>query len=612
LKLALARKYIFKTDHGVQEIDALSACEEVIRLSPDCESQASALYYAGLIELGRARRSGELARLWDGYSNLNTTEVGGVTNDQECVTKARSHLTSLLRFLGPASDRLTREALRSLCLTLGPHSQEAAELIHTSIGGSVRLSIARRIENSNALIAQSESTDKMNVASLLRALDFPFADADREKEVKRIFQRLESLLPTDWRVIACALCPTGELLISSLSANDLGNLKPFTVCMFPESGEGGDYVVSAYESILTPLDRIIDASQGQLQSNTAQDVLPREWWSMRTDLDHRLQELICRVEQGWFGSEAAQLAILGVGGMNNSHFHVNLASKFEAAVAHDEEQLSVATSPSGSCLLLILDENLQRFPFEGMSCFQGLAICRQPSIPFLVAKLVELSGGNQFEYQAALADLDRVSYILDPESNLPGTVKRLQPFLDELEQKLEVKWESVVGEAPSKDFFERSVSQHEGVLLYFGHGNGQSHFSKSDVERLVGSLESDSSERRVRSSIILMGCSSGRLESVNRRGSRLADRELPIYHEPEGLALCYLSCGASCVVGNLWDVTDRDIDAFAVNMLDRFSCDNAGVSLAECVAHARSACKLRYMTGCAPVCYGVPVFKKYA
>ena len=31
-------------------------------------------------------------------------------------------------------------------------------------------------------------------------------------------------------------------------------------------------------------------------------------------------------------------------------------------------------------------------------------------------------------------------------------------------------------------------------------------------------------------------------------------------------------------------------------------------SLAKCVADARRACKLRYIVGSAPVCYGVPVY----
>ena len=108
----------------------------------------------------------------------------------------------------------------------------------------------------------------------------------------------------------------------------------------------------------------------------------------------------------------------------------------------------------------------------------------------------------------------------------------------------------------------------------------------------------------------LMGCSSGRLESVNRRDTKLLDCLLPMYYEPEGVAQSYIAAGAPCVVGNLWDVTDRDIDKLAMSMLERYFDSTSDASLPECLAQARSACKLRYMIGCAPVCYGIPVFKR--
>ena len=80
----------------------------------------------------------------------------------------------------------------------------------------------------------------------------------------------------------------------------------------------------------------------------------------------------------------------------------------------------------------------------------------------------------------------------------------------------------------------------------------------------------------------------------------------PIYYEPEGIALSYLVAGAPCVVGNLWDVTDRDIDRYCLTLIEDFV-KGQGDSLAKCVAEARRACKLRYIVGSAPVCYGVPI-----
>jgi len=88
-----------------------------------------------------------------------------------------------------------------------------------------------------------------------------------------------------------------------------------------------------------------------------------------------------------------------------------------------------------------------------------------------------------------------------------------------------------------------------------------------------------------------MGCSSGRL---HERG----------IFEPSGVVTSYLIGGAVAVVGNLWDVTDKDIDRFTVALI-RYMNDE--ISLDVGVVRARDACKLPYLIGAAAVCYGVPV-----
>ena len=66
--------------------------------------------------------------------------------------------------------------------------------------------------------------------------------------------------------------------------------------------------------------------------------------------------------------------------------------------------------------------------------------------------------------------------------------------------------------------------------------------------------------RGCRAPVVLMGCSSGKLQSVNTSKSTSSSSYYTMHYEPEGIALSYLLAGAPCVVGNLWDVTDRDID----------------------------------------------------
>jgi hypothetical protein len=69
-----------------------------------------------------------------------------------------------------------------------------------------------------------------------------------------------------------------------------------------------------------------------------------------------------------------------------------------------------------------------------------------------------------------------------------------------------------------------------------------------------GALSSHALPSRVPAAV-LMGCSSAKLFQASR-GSALS-----------GPLASYLAAGSPCVVGNLWDVTDRDIDRFTTALL---------------------------------------------
>lgn len=60
------------------------------------------------------------------------------------------------------------------------------------------------------------------------------------------------------------------------------------------------------------------------------------------------------------------------------------------------------------------------------------------------------------------------------------------------------------------------------------------------------------------------------------------------------------------MVGNLWDVSDRDIDRFSIEFLDKFLGDEDS-DVAKCVSESRKVCKMRYIVGAAVVVYGVPI-----
>ena len=620
LKLNPARLFLFAHDSRCPEESAISSCCDVLdsHFAP-IECRLQAMYYLGNIELRRARRNGELAALWAGFSNiafLSTKEE--ITPDT--ILNARRHFSTLLKAAGPVSSLLTRQALRSLALVTGPKidgdiSWSAGILIHTSIGSDYRQRVAQY---------GREKCLESNNFSLFHSLDLSFSDAQRSDQIEMFLESIFDHLTRDQQLTAVALCPTGELLISTISHGIITSAPAFsTVCIFPDKKEDDDYVEKAYQSIITPIDTIIQACREQLLGSPKNDGIgetaKRQWWRKRAELDEKLRELIDDVETNWFGSRIVR-DMLNEGDDANESFYStsgsicgNLASRFEAASRPQEDEMESPSKneevqSSAPCTILILDENLHRFPFEGMSIFDKRVICRIPSLPFIFMN-ARRAQSTPDPSTDMLVDPERTHYVVDPDSNLTETKNRILPFLSTLNSKYDRSWEGVVGCAPSLSFLQKSLKMRDGLLLYFGHGSGQSFLSRSALEKNFVSQDSTDGDEGVQSSIVLMGCSSGRLESINRRASKLVDQELPIYYEPEGRALSYLLAGAPCVVANLWDVTDHDIDRFAMDMLGRFFDENRSESLAECVARARSACKMRYIVGCAPVCYGLPVYR---
>jgi hypothetical protein len=629
MRLAEARASLSSCGINLEAENTVAACcKEIVEssLSP-ASCRAWSFYFLGLIELRNARRSGELALLWQGHSN------GDIEPLQElpltCTEKARGFFLSSLPFLGPASELLTRNVLRCLALVTGPEQtneltrMSSCVLIHTSIGSASRQRVARGIRgkldqgDDGVDVDAAGGEDVVNpVENIFRALDSPSAATDETDAAERFFLDLESRVPVGWRFVAVALCPTGELLLNSLEKpENEDKLVSRTACIFPDELHDSNLPVHSYDTILKPLDRIIERSQEQLQGMDQEQVdiasseisRKREWWKNRSALDSELQDLIEQVDHDFFGSACARLVLLGA----NESLHDdsvlacgNLASKFEAATLSDssvwhfqetapelmkvaelkeqlvefgvetkvlrkmrkaeladllnEKRLQRESEPrdppvvdrshgegiTPTCTFLILDENSHRFPFEGMPSLEGKTVCRLPSIPFVLATLVETSAQSELPIPAV--NPEQTSYIIDPESNLAATTDRILPFVESLSTKNGWQWKGIAGAAPTSEFVEECVTAADGLLLFFGHGGGESHFCRSQIEDLISS-----EGRNCHSSIILMGCSSGRLTSQNRKRTKCLE-QLPIHFEPEGVASSYLAAGAPCVVGNLW------------------------------------------------------------
>lgn len=248
-----------------------------------------------------------------------------------------------------------------------------------------------------------------------------------------------------------------------------------------------------------------------------------------------------------------------------------------SSLRKDYSQEKAPTGIYGHCVL-ILDEQLQCMPWESMPCLRRMRCSRVPGLTLLLTLIQAHSGESQTHY----VDVPIAGgwFIVDPENNLPTTREVMTQFLNPL--ALKFSWDGFVGTIPSKNDFGQ---KHEvsDLFIYSGHGSGNSACDSYHVRRLRCPLA------------LLWGCSSGRLVAEG-------------VHEPAGMALSYLIGGAPSVVGNLWDVTDRDLDRLSIHCMEAAFEDGADhrIDIASALFASRNICKMRNAVGSAAVLYGMP------
>mmetsp|Transcript_54493 Transcript_54493/g.70036 ORF Transcript_54493/g.70036 Transcript_54493/m.70036 type:complete len:348 (+) Transcript_54493:389-1432(+) len=292
---------------------------------------------------------------------------------------------------------------------------------------------------------------------------------------------------------------------------------------------------------------------------------------------------------------------------------------------------SLMDNPTSSRLplVLVLDEQLQRFPVESMACLASKEVSRIPSLSYLIlhaciikqqqqqTSLSTSASTSSTSSSSSIATCEKVSYIIDPEDNLPRTQATLKPIFTQLHKQF--GWEGMIGQIPTEEKF-RDMLLTQDLFIYCGHGSGERFLRREIVESLPLNLSSTSSTTTslLSSFAILMGCSSGYLHPYGE-------------YEPNGYVQALLLSGKTCIVANLWDVTDKDIDKFTEKLLtnlttsssistssgstsaseggtdDKINKNRGAKSLSLIVSESRHVCKLLGLSGAAPVCYGVPL-----
>ncbi|XP_071490017.1 separin-like [Diadema antillarum] len=471
---------------------------------------------------------------------------------------------------------------------------------------------------------QSPKMEEERLSQAKRLFTF---NTQEEKTAKNIINDLKDMLPAEYTVC--------QLSVISCKPSDMNSLSTSSRLVVTRLQRGREPIIiqlpmTGCEDITKTFERILTESK-----ETVKETDKKIWWTTRQRLDEQMQSLTKDMENNLLGCWKG--AILGNHGNEKAasqlsklakklHKSIQQESQKDVSMSHCEllidsydhlsrQQTNVGLSsltglqPGSDALtqlsltlkalakewqetrpdqrnpvILILDAAIQHLPWENLPILQQWPVCRLPSLHFLLDHL----HARQSEASVLGHGVDpkKTYFILNPTGDLLNTQKTFQEWFQK-----ENGWEGVVGRAPTKPEFTSALADHD-LFVFCGHGTGREFLTGDDIQRL-----------KCRAATLLIGCSSGKLQ-VNG------------CLDASGMALNYLLAECPCVVANLWDVTDRDIDRFLEYLLKAWlntggrptaaSANNH--SLASLLNSARQACKLRHLIGYSPVIYGLPAF----
>ena len=238
-------------------------------------------------------------------------------------------------------------------------------------------------------------------------------------------------------------------------------------------------------------------------------------------------------------------------------------------------------------VIAIFDAGLQCLPWESVPCLFGQRLYRLPCLPCAAASHTNQGSGDNGN---ARIDPHSTYFVLNPSGDLVSTQETFETWFSNIRG-----WEGKSG-APPETGSLLSALMNKSLFVYCGHGGGEQYLPLPRLRALSRCAAA-----------LLMGCSSGRLHGGPGDGNKAWH-----FYEPNGAVLAYILAGCPAAVANLWDVTDRDIDRFAQAVLTEWLSNGSNEpgndlhDVAISVTRARSACKLPYLIGAAPVCYGIP------
>ncbi|AMD20691.1 HDL053Cp [Eremothecium sinecaudum] len=466
----------------------------------------------------------------------------------------------------------------------------------------------------------------------------------------------------NFNIISIKICDyTGNLLLSKVDTISNKNVNLRLPLNRHQSRDLSQDTIS-YASLMEELNDIVNKSNETASAEVTSKIKTkeerREWWQKRYNLDRRMHDLLKRIEDSWicgfrgffendliepelFESFKAGLRDILQQNLptrkqfgNHSMFlqfdefiygmflkldirsfpyeqSVDMLDDliyfvFDTLLFHGEEnaydeidthviqvQLEelineyrakiVSTQSKIQHTFLLIDSGCHLVPWESLSFFRGTSVSRIPSIKYLTDLLTTFNGAVSPEIELDSS----LGVVINPQGDLNKTEQRFTGLFSELCHKLPDS-QLIIGSKPDENTFLDIVTKSSS-FIYIGHGGGEQ-FIRSKTLKLQNKLAPS----------FLLGCSSAYMKHYGKL-------------EPTSTLFSYLLGGCPMVVGNLWDVTDKDIDAFSESMfkmLGFFPGESGNLeqkNVSEAISQSRDICHLKYLNGAAPVVYGLPL-----
>ncbi|KAF9479762.1 cysteine peptidase C50 [Pholiota conissans] len=274
---------------------------------------------------------------------------------------------------------------------------------------------------------------------------------------------------------------------------------------------------------------------------------------------------------------------------------IDLRMVLEDHLSKTSKASKTPPTPIDEHMFLILDKNVQGLPWESMPVLRGRSVSRIPGIQFLQDRLSfarmkrEAAGLTYDPKDGAIVDPSKGYYILNPSGDLGRTEERFRDWASDMKKS---GWGGTIGKQVSEQQFVDALKTQD-LVVYFGHGGGEQYVRSHKIRSLPTCAAT-----------MLWGCSSGALRDMGD-------------FDRTGTPYNYMLGGCPTLVANLWDVTDKDIDKFSQAVFDKLGLvgkppndkrPRSSTSLIAAVAQSRDSCKLKYLTGAAPVVYGIPFY----